>query len=209
MHPLPTRTGTVGELARLIGRMIGPAVSAPDGSLDAADYLALAGALADGRSTNRNLLRNAFPGEAVELLDQWEGLLGLAVSSSLADGARQERLVVVIRASAAGTPSNIGRALASINGGVAPEVLEVLAADVTAARENVFRYVVHMTTVDAAPVAGQPVSAQFSPTRWSAIKSALDRLSPAHTAAHVTTTQTTAFLTDDPNSLTDNTVLRT
>lgn len=209
MHPLPTRAGTTGDLARLLGRMVGPAIAAPDGSLDAADYLALAAALADGRATNRNLLRNAFPGEAVELLDQWEGLLGLAVSSALPDGTRQERLVVVIRASAAGTPSNIGRALAPINGGVEPEVLEALAADVTAAPENVFRYVVHMTTVDAAPVAGQPVSAQFSPTRWNAITTALARLSPAHTAAHVTTTQTTAFLTDDPNSLTDNTVLRT
>ena len=33
-------------------------------------------------------------------------------------------------------------------------------------------------------------------------------MKPAHIEAVYTGTQTTAFLTDDPNSLTDNTVLR-
>ena len=94
-----------------------------------------------------------------------------------------------------------------MNGGTPPDISETPAGDATEDPTAVFRFAVHMTELDAAPVEGQPLTSCFSATRWSAITRALDATKPAHTTYVITTTQMDGFLCDDPDSLTDNTVL--
>lgn len=118
MNPLaaaPTEESAAGDVARLLVKLLGPAHSAPDGSLNAADMLALGGALAAVRDTTLAALAEAFVTSASQLLAELEAAYGLPVRRDLGDDARQARLTAKVRAARAGTPQSIERALRAID----------------------------------------------------------------------------------------------
>ena len=205
-HPLPT-TGpdsVTVALARQVGRLLGSAFSAPDGSLMAADLLAIGYALKQSRETNSNVLRNAFVSSAKELLGELEALYGVAYDPTLTDDQRRMRLVVKVRASAAGTPPNIITALTPYDLGQPVEVAENSWADVTADPRQVFRFAVRVKPDNTSATT---FDGRFSAPRLAAIRETLEQMKPAHTDYSLTSTPMTGFLTDDPSSLTDDTVL--
>lgn len=205
---LPT-TSTDGRdatvtMARMMLRLVGAGWQAPDGSNNAADALALAASFADLREELLNVWANELPAFATSdngLLTEWEILLGLQPDRTSTDTVRQTRLLAFARATLAGTPDSIESAVAAYTG--TAEVVEtdsvtVWASDPTPTsetRRGVFQFAI---VVDMA-------YAQYAQVEISAI---VNRMKPAHTNFAITN-QATGFLTDDPNSLTDLTVLIT
>lgn len=184
-------------MAHQVGRLMGPSYAAPDGSANAADFLTLGIMLAMQRAFGIANLGEAFPDSPTTLLDEWEAMLGLPSGVGLlTDDARRTRLLAQWRTRFAGTPQAIEQAIAPVNGGSLPSILERVAADCTAAPEKVFGFVVKIQD-----------ATRTDPAAMAIVNHVLDVMKPAHTNYWVTSTQAGGFLTDDPNSLTDNTVI--
>lgn len=112
-HALPTEAGVPGDLARTLGRLVGPAIQAPDGSHAAVEYLGTGDLLSAARSTLLNAIAEATPQRASSLLSEWERALVLPVRESV--GAADRRRVIVARLRAlGGPPTRIARAAAAI-----------------------------------------------------------------------------------------------
>jgi uncharacterized protein YmfQ (DUF2313 family) len=112
---VPTEAGVAGDFARQLVRILGPAHNAPDGSLNAADFLALGGALADARATTLAALDEAFADSATQLLSELEAMYGLPVRPDLAVATRRTRLVAKVRAARAGAPNEVLRAVHALD----------------------------------------------------------------------------------------------
>lgn len=195
LQPLPTKAGDVGTLARQLLRLKGPAYPAPDGSLNAADAVALAFALANGRDTNAASLDEAFPISALRLLAEWEAMLGLPDGSARETDERQVALLARWRTRFAGTPNAIVSALTPLNNGFPPTVRETLARESHANPRRVYAFTVR-TSVNPTTPAIAPLVA------------AVAVMKPAHTrAAFTDRAVTVGFFCNDPGSLTNNTVL--
>lgn len=211
-HPLPS-TGpdeVTLTLARQVGTLLGPAFAAPwtstVKSLMGADLLALGYALKGGRTTNRNALRNAFVNEAKELLGELEVVYGLAFDPSLTDDQRRTRLLVKARAAFAGTPPNIVTALTPYDLGQPVTIRETTAAEALSV-EAPFRFTVYVKP-DVVPTSGASFDSLFVASRLAAIRATVEQMKPAHASYQLTTTDPSlGFFTDDPDSLTNNTVL--
>jgi len=196
IQPLPTKEGAIGDIARMHLRLMGPAYPAADLSTNAADAVALATALSDSRDTNVNSLAEAFPRDATALLDGWETMLGLHVSSGrLTTTERRAALLARWRTRFSGSPDAIISALTPLNNDVAPTMRETAAIDSHANPPRVFAFTIY--------TARDPNDA---PT-IAPLASVVDVMKPAHTKAVFTSKQMVGFYCNDAASLTNNTVL--
>ena len=196
VQPLPTKAGAIGDLARQLLRLLGPAYPAPDASLNAADALNLGRGISDARDTTAASLDEAFPDTALYLLSEWETMLGLPVSAGrLSTAARRAALLARWRTRFSGSPDAIISALTPLNSGNAPTMRETVGIESTANPPRVFVFTIRTG---------------FDPNNAPAIAplaSVVDVMKPAHTKAVFTSKQMDGFLCDDAASLTDNTVL--
>ncbi|HND55276.1 MAG TPA: DUF2313 domain-containing protein [Pirellulaceae bacterium] len=185
---LPSTATAAGTIARRLLVLKGPAFQAPDGSLNAADALALGASIEDARQMLATARAQAFVCDATYMLDELERLYGLPVDLTSADAVRQSRLLAFVRASAAAIPSSIEAAVATLTGTCT--VTEFSASDVYATdpsptsetRRGVFRFVV------AVPLAYAENSA------WRALISAVvNRMKPAHTTFTIATSATLKY----------------
>lgn len=196
LQPLPTASGDSATLARQLLRLLGPAYPAPNNSTNAADALALGAALADERFTFRGALDSAFPDTVREaLITEWEQMLALpSLSSTLTYAQRRIALLARWRTRFAGTPDAILAALAPLSA-TAPTMRETLARDSHANPRRVYAFAVR-TSVDPTTPAIAPLVATVAVMK------------PAHTAVAFTDRSLTAgFFCNDPDSLTNNTLL--
>lgn len=192
---LPTAVGDAGDAARALGAALGTAYQGPDGSVHASDLLAVGAAIATMTGRVRAAMNEAYPGSAVELLDEWEVMLGLPVDPYLGTAARQARLLARWRSLRGGTPQAIALAVtALLSGGDVATVHEVSPALVTATPERVFRFAVKV-----------PLAYHLDAFTASEMRSTVEAMKPAHTQAAIT--NRIGFRTDDPDSLTDLTLL--
>lgn len=189
---VPSRTGTVGDFARMLARLVGPGIDAPDNSLAAADYLALGDALDTSDTTTTNSGLDAFPAYAVNTLTEWERLLGLPTDTSLSDAARQLQLTETTRTRMGGSPQRILRAVWLVDGTATLEEVD--------ASSGPFRFAVVVS-----------VATFTDPVKKARITAILGRMKPAYTQGLPTTK--VGFLCDDarspghPGSVCDDTVL--
>lgn len=197
LQVLPTEQSLAGDFARQLAMLLGPAYAPSDSSRIGQDLLALGGALAGAHATNLAALNEAFADTAVQLLSELEAEHGLQVRPDLTTPQRQARLVAKIRAAFSGTPQDMLTAVRTL----APEatILETRAADVAGPdlerRRAVFRFAVTLSLAHLldANIVGQ-------------LRAILDQMKPAHTG--YTLGLSIGFFCDDPNSLTDATLLR-
>jgi uncharacterized protein YmfQ (DUF2313 family) len=197
IQPLPTKSGAVGDLARQLLRLLGPAFPAPDDSLNAADALNLGRAISDARDTTVASLDEAFPDAALYTLDSWETMLGLPVSAGrLTTTERRAALLARWRTRFSGSPDAIVSALTPLNSGNAPTMRETVAIESFAHPVQVFVFTIR-TAVDPTDAAAN-----------APLRATVDVMKPAHTAVQFTDQSLTAgFRCNDPGSLTNNTVL--
>lgn len=201
-QPLPTDTSLKADellVVRQLGRLVGPWLDAPQDSLNAADLITFGTAVFAESETTAESLDEAFVNTASDLLSEWIALYAIPMPPP--DAASQRvALLARSRAGFIGHPRIIDTAIRDL-AGVDTDVIETLWSEVTALPRNVFVIVVRMD----ADVYGTPPT--YTPTFWQ-VADVVDRMKPAHVQAVFTGTQTDDFLTDDDNSLTDNTVLR-
>lgn len=173
---LPTATTAAGTIARRILRLKGPAIQAPDGSLNAADALALGASLEASRQVIAAARAQTFVCDATYMLSELESLYGLPVSPSLPTADRQARLLAFVRATISGTPASIESAVKALTGSctvVEFTAAEVWASDPTptaATRRGVFRFVVVV-----------PVGWVENPSKRALVAQVVERMKPAHT----------------------------
>lgn len=199
---LPTTGATEDaiRLARQLGRLLGPWLQAEDGSRNAADLVAIASALDASTQTTTTSGEQAFVDLVTNLLAEWEALYGITTPAPTLEERRGE-LLARARAGFVAHPRTIVSAIKGI-AGVDAEVVEALWSEVTIDPKRVHRIAVRMS----AEAYGTPND--FTAT-YLRVKQVVDRMKPSHVAVVYTGTQTNGFLCDDPDSLTDNTILRT
>lgn len=191
-HQIPTTSAVQGAAAvaygRQFARLVGPGFQAPDGSLNAADFLGWGGFFRAATETNNNSIRNAFLSSAVELLSELEDRYGLPVNPPLSTAQRQQRLVAKMRARFEGTPQAILSTVRVYDSTAAIyESSSIIAAAAGDPRE-VFRFALTVT------------ASTWTQYRVDIIR-AVSQQKPAHTTFAVGTRF--GFRTDDPLSLTD------
>ena len=71
IQPLPTKAGAIGDLARQLLRLLGPAYPAPDDSLNAADALRQRGATAERDEGARIDTVVGWPPTATRVTPAW------------------------------------------------------------------------------------------------------------------------------------------
>lgn len=191
---LPTDAGDGGNFAREIGTNLGTAYQGPDDSAHAADLLTFGAALATMRARVRAAIDEMYPATATELLDEWETMLGLTVDRYLGVDARRARLLARWRALRGGTPQAIARAVTALLSGDEATVHEVAPSLVTETPERVFRFAVRV-----------PLAYHLDAFTAAEMRSVVEAAKPAHTQAAIT--NRIGFRTDDPDSLTDLTLL--
>jgi hypothetical protein len=190
LQVLPTEQSQAGDFARLLAIAVGPAYNAGPGTKTGADFLALGDALAGAYNTNLASLAECFADTAVQMLPEWEAMLGLQVRPDLTTAQRQTRLVAKIRAAFSGSPQDILTALRT----VAPEVTitEILAADAISSGNpcNVFKFIVFISTlhINDANISKQVIDI-------------LEQMKPAHTSYSIVSSRP-FFLDISPMDLT-------
>lgn len=201
-QPLPTTGATDAKvlLARQLGRLLGPWLDAPDGSRNAADLVALGSAIGDAGDSVASAGDEAFVYLASALIEEWEALYGITTPAPTLEERRAD-LLARARAGFVAHPRTMVAAIRTIAGDDAT-VVEPLWSEVTVDPERVHVIAVRMS-VDAY---GTPPEHTDTYLRVGAV---VQRMKPAHVDVVYTGTQTAGFYTDDPNSLTDNTILRT
>lgn len=189
---------TVLALAVQLARLCGPSYFAGDGTSNAADFSALAAIAALQRAFGIANLGEAFPDSTTDLVAEWETMLGLTPHPFGTDDERRTWLLAKWRERFPGTPQGIGTALAPINDGTKALIAENSWSVVAPIDpRSVFLFAVRLTAATYA-----------DPAAVARARVIVDAMKPAHTSYTITGTQTDGFLCDDPNSLTDDTVLR-
>lgn len=112
---LPTEDSDDGELARALARALGTALQPGDGTAAGADALGLGGALADARQALRDLVEEAFPDAAYDLLDEYEAAYGLPVAGTPSAATRRARLLAKVRAQRGAQPDRIAAAVRALD----------------------------------------------------------------------------------------------
>ena len=179
-----------------LARARGPAYTAKDGSVAAADVLALGSALGRSRRNLLAALDEAFLDTATYLLPEWEAQLGLPVSGGLPPATRRSRLVAKWRAQRGGTPQAIARAVSAL----------LTAPDVATVYENTAAAVTDPAWVFVFAVRA-PLAYFTDPTFVGRVRATVEPMKPAYTTLRVT--NRVNFRCDDPDSLTDLTLLGT
>jgi len=181
--------------ARQLGPLLGPAYSAPDGSTNAADFMAFGAILALQRAFGIANLGEAFPDSPTDLLSEWERMLGLPDGSLIAtDDARRTALLARWRTRFAGTPNAMITALTPLNGG-APVIRESIASESRANARRVFAFTFKV-------IANPNDAPAIAP-----LLATVGVMKPAHTQVQFTNTQMGGFFCNSASSLTNNTVL--
>lgn len=199
VQPLATDDLTLGAMALTFARQLailkGTGMPARNDSLNHADNMAMGAAMADGRDTFVNVLAQAFVNTATDLLSELEEQYGLPASPELSVADRQARLTAKVRASVAGTPQSILAAVQPLLEATYPgvNIVENQARDCTADPRAVFRW--------ALVIPGYSATLPLDPL----LTVVLEQMKPAHT--QYVLTNAVGFLTDDPDSLTDLTVI--
>lgn len=197
--PLATADLTLGAAALRVARALailkGTGMPAPNGSLNLADNLAVGASIADTQAALNLLRSQAFVDSATYLLTELEETYGLPASPELSTADRQARLTTKVRASVAGTPQSI---LAAVQPLIEPfypgaTIVENQARACTADPRAVFRW--------ALVVPGYVMTIPLDPL----VELAIEQMKPAHTQGLIT--NQIGFLTDDPDSLTDLTLI--
>lgn len=174
---LPSTATAAGTIARRLLTLKGPALQAPDGSLNAADALSLGASLEDARQVLAGARAQAFVCDATYMLDELEALYALPVDPTSTTASRQARLLAFVRATISGVPASIESAVASVTGTcrvveyTAAEVYAVDPSPTAATRRNVFRFVVIV-----------PSGFITNASKQRLVRSIVDRMKPAHTA---------------------------
>lgn len=201
-QPLPTAP-TLDDTERLFARqfamLLGPWYGAADGTRNAAEVEGIGESLAESSGTNDRVGAEAFVNLASSLLPEWEALYKIPAPLTTT-AARRTSLLARTRAGFIAHPRTIVEAIRGIAGADAT-VLEPLWHEVTASPERVHVIVVRVSE----EVFGTPY---VNTATFLQVVDVVDRMKPAHIEAVYTGTQTDGFRTDDPNSRTDNTVLR-
>ena len=201
-QPLPTAP-TLDDTERLFARqfamLLGPWYGAADGTRNAAEVEGIGESLAESSGTNDRVGREAFVNLASSLLPEWEALYKIPAPLTTT-AARRTSLLARPRAGFIAHPRTIVEAIRGIAGADAT-VLEPLWSEVTANPERVHVIVVRVSE----EVFGTPY---VNTATFLQVVDVVGRMKPAHIEAVYTGTQTDGFRTDDPNSRTDNTVLR-
>lgn len=201
-QPLPTAP-TLDDTERLFARqftmLVGPWYGAADGTRNAAEVEGIGESLAESSGTNDRVGAEAFVNLASTLLPEWEVLYKIPAPLTTTT-ARRTSLLARTRAGFIAHPRTIVEAIRGIAGAEAT-VLEPLWHEVTADPERVHVIVVRVS----AAVFGTPY---VNTATFLQVVDVVDRMKPAHIEAVYTGTQTDGFRTDDAESLTDNTVLR-
>lgn len=109
-HDLPSEAGVAGDLARQLARLIGPALQPGDGTVAAAELLALGGALAASRAALLGAIAEAMPQSTDELLATWERMLLVPRRGASTDDQRRAAILARLRAIAA-DPTRLTRVL--------------------------------------------------------------------------------------------------
>ncbi len=151
-------------IARQLARLVGAGWQAPQDSLNAADVLALAASLDDGRNELLEVLDQAFATTATSLLAELETTYGLPNDASLSIPQRQDRLVAVLRSSISGSPQSIDAALAQF----APSAVHECTAPATPTDR--YRFVVTVAGAFA-----------FQPD-LQRVRDVVDRMKPAYSS---------------------------
>ena len=189
---VPTEDSAAGEYARQLAEVIGPCVQAPDGTADAADYLAWGDLLVAAKSTVDEARKQVFVSTATDTLDDHEKLRGLPNGAGLTNAARQTRLVAKVQALRAGTAQNI---LAAV------QVIEPAAT----LGENTWNIVVDPRWVFQYAIV-LPDATLNNAALMAQITAIIRQMKPAQT--HFVPTNQVGFYCDDPDSVCDRTVLR-
>jgi len=203
-HPqaLPTAslyTDDQVAIIRQLGRLLGPWYGAADDTRNAADIIGLGYMIATVRETTSDSLAEAFVGEATNLLAEWEAIYRIP-SPSPDIATRRTALLARTRAGSIAHPVTMQRVILGLAGASAA-IIETIYTGCTADPDQVHRIVV---AVDASVYGSSP---DYTP-QLDQVDDVVQRMKPAHVIVTYTGTQTADFLTDDANSLTDNTVLR-
>lgn len=201
MQDLPTESSTEATIARQMLRLIGPAMQAPDGSLNAADALALGAALRDARQVQLDSASQAFVDSATYMLTELETLYGVLVDETMTDADRQARLTAFVRTVIGASPQSIESAVSAYTGTATvseTNVAAVLRSELVPTADTyrkVFRFCVVV-----------PLAIVSSPTDYAQTVAILARMIPAHAAASIA--NATMFYTDGfSDSYTDCTAL--
>lgn len=193
-HALPTEASAAGDQARRYARALGPAYQAPDGSANAAEFLALGQGLADQRATVARCLDQAFVDTATDLLDELEEEYGLTRRHDLPDADRQARLLAKVRAARAGSPQDLLRAVHAIDPTATLSETTIAAATAGGYPRGVFRFAVVVAAATHADAA-----------KLAQVRALIEQMKPAYTqgcaVVHV------GFFTDDANSRVDRDAL--
>lgn len=198
---LPTKDSTEATLARQILRLIGPAMQAPDGSLNAADALALGAALRDARQVQLDSGSQAFVNSATYMLTELEGLYGVLVDETMTDADRQARLTAFVRTVIGASPQSIESAVRAYTGSATvseTSVASVLLTELIPTADT-YRKVFHFCVI-------VPLAIVSSPTDYAQVVAIVARMIPAHASASIANANT--FYTDGLNdSFVDYTAL--
>lgn len=195
------------QIARQMLRLVGAGWQAPQDSLNAADFLALAESFADLREELLGVWDQAFVSSATSdngLLTEWERLLGLPIEPTSTDAARQARLLAYVRASVAGTPQAIKNSVEAYTGSCT--IVETTADAVLASRSPVTEDTIRGVFRFAVVV---PLLYAKSDAQVARISAIVNRMKPAHTSFSVV--NAVGFYCDDSTtpSWTDTTALGT
>ncbi len=208
-----------GEFSRQLATLIGPARQASDGSKIAEDYRALSSVLTGAEQTLNTLVGDMFPDTTTDLVGRWEIFLGLVSNPSVSLATRQANLLAKWRALFGGQPLTIQAALQSID--PLAQVLELTTTSLAASSSNpnyatviARRVFMFGVTCSAATVAAVLATGGSN----LPFVQVINQMKPAHTNVLDTQGGTMSvfaigtkgpFLCDDPNSLTDQTLLST
>ena len=200
---LPTEVGPAGDIARHLAIIIGPAYTPADGTKTAADFLALGGALAGARNTNRAALDEAFVTTATYLLSELEVSYGLTARPDLSVADRRTRIIAKIRAARAGSPQGILRAIRTYD--PTATLIEVTPDDISPRTSDGVNPGTDRDVYAIGIVLAPDVWADTS--KRAEIVAIVQQMKPAHIQANIAVT--VPFLTDDTDSLTDRDLLGT
>jgi len=190
----PTGDDAVAYYARLLAIACGPAIPAPDGSINAADLRAIGAALADVESTLDTAINNAFPLTVTTMLEQWERAFRLPQRTHLTTSERQQRLHArVLAARVRGTSQGIKLAIEALVG--ACELYETSVATAQSAGDPRKVYLIAVVLP----------SLELYNKFVSDVRELIAIAKPAHVKVNVALTR--GFKCDDTNSRVDRDVL--
>lgn len=190
---LPSENSKAANFARRMINAMGSAIQAPDGSVNAADFLSYGDVLSYIDDMLLEGLSQFFVDTATWLLEGWERIYGIPTDSSLPNATRQQLLAAKVRATRSASVDDIKTAVGAITTSVIHENLSI-------SLDPIFKRGVYIFVIAI------PEAIWNDTAKKLAIERIGEQMKPAH--MKVTVAVTVGFRTDDPLSLVDRDVLR-